>query len=549
MRRLLSIGFVLLACAAAAVLAGAEDEGAKGKSYKIIFDNAFGLVEGGDFRVAGVTAGKTTKFEATDDTPPKAEVTAEITEPGLGDFRKDASCSIKPQSLIGEYFVDCQPGRSRTKLEEGGVVPLRRTTSTVPLDLVNNILRRPYRERLRMIINELGTGLAGRPQDLQAALKRAHPGLRETSEVLQILGRQNRVIENFVRDADTVVTELEAKKQEVTRFIAQAGETAEVSASRREELRETFRKLPRFLAELQPTMAGLGNLADEQIPLLADLQRAAPDLDRFLARLGPFADAAQPAIRALGDASEVGTRAFEEGTQEIAELKALASEAPAAATPLRQFLESLDDRRRAIDRDPRGKVGAPPANDVSNKGLPNNGGFTGLENLWNFFYWSGMSLNGFDDVSHFLRVGVTLNKCSPFQNHSLLTHPELTKLFEDCNQWLGPNQPGVTTPDFTRGAQAASLRKRARKPARKVGERRAPGQPDAGPLPGQKDVSKPQVVLPPAVKNLLDGLKLPDLPRRTGEKVEELLKGEPPLRGEDNSPPNVNQLLDYLLGP
>ena len=546
MRRLLSVVLLLLVCAAAAVLAGAsEDDSANGKTYMIVFDNAFGLTEGGDLRIGGVNAGQTTGFTATKDSPPKAEVTAKINQPGFSDLRADATCTIKPQSLIGEYFVDCQPGSSRKKLKDGARIPVRHTSSTIPLDLVNSILRRPYRERLRLVINELGTGLAGRPDDLQQVLRRAHPGLRETSQVLQILGRQNRVIENFLRDADTVVSQLEARKKDVSRFIVEAGQTAEVAATRREQLRQTFAKLPGFLTELQPTMARLGNVADEQIPLLADLQRAAPSLDRFLARLGPFAEAARPAVRSLGDASEIGTRAFEKGSDEVRELKTLAAEAPATAKPLRQFLESLDDRRRAVDKDPRAAVGAPPAGDVANKGLPNTGGWTGFESLWNFFYWSGMSLNGFDNVSHFLRVGITLNKCSPFENRSLLSHPELKQFFDDCNQWIGPNQPGVTTPDFTRGAQAASLRRKARKPAAKVGERRAPGQPDAGPLPGQKDISKPQVVLPPAVQKLLG--ELPKLPQRAPNKLDDLLQRG--LRTEDGKPPNANQLLDYLLAP
>ena len=46
-------------------------------------------------------------------------------------------------------------------------IPVGQTSSTIPIDLVNSVLRRPYRERLRLIVNELGTGLAGRPDDLQ----------------------------------------------------------------------------------------------------------------------------------------------------------------------------------------------------------------------------------------------------------------------------------------------------------------------------------------------------------------------------------------------
>src|SRR5918997_1100541 len=102
--RLVLIGLVLLLCAGAVVLATAGDDEAKGKEYKIVFDNAFGLVEGGDFRVGGVTAGQTSEFEATKGAPPKAEVTAKVTEPGLEALHTDATCAIRPQSLIGEYY-------------------------------------------------------------------------------------------------------------------------------------------------------------------------------------------------------------------------------------------------------------------------------------------------------------------------------------------------------------------------------------------------------------------------------------------------------------
>ena len=114
--------------------------------------------------MGGVKAGSTPTFKAITPKggPPKAEVTAKITEPGFGDFREDASCNIKPQSLIGEYYVDCQPGSpSKPRLKPGGTVPVSQTSSTIPQDLVNNILRRPYKERLRLVINELGTGPGG----------------------------------------------------------------------------------------------------------------------------------------------------------------------------------------------------------------------------------------------------------------------------------------------------------------------------------------------------------------------------------------------------
>ena len=49
---------VLAAAALAFALAGASDGEDGKRSYRIVFDNAFGLVSGGDFRVGGVRAGR-----------------------------------------------------------------------------------------------------------------------------------------------------------------------------------------------------------------------------------------------------------------------------------------------------------------------------------------------------------------------------------------------------------------------------------------------------------------------------------------------------------
>src|ERR671936_1415201 len=204
MRRLLTLALIGGVVALAFVLSGSSQDN-KTRTYKVVLDNAFGLVEGGDFRVGGVRAGKTTSFDVQKPKghSPKAVVTAKIDQPGFDDFRSDASCQVKPQSLIGEYYLDCQPGSSKKKLptDGTGTVPVRQTSSTIPTDLVNNILRRPYRERLRFVIDELGTGLAGRPQDLQEVLRRAPPGVRETTPGVGILGRPKRGIENFIRDS------------------------------------------------------------------------------------------------------------------------------------------------------------------------------------------------------------------------------------------------------------------------------------------------------------------------------------------------------------
>jgi hypothetical protein len=234
------------------------------------------------------------------------------------------------------------------------------------------------------------------------------------------------------------------------------------------------------------------------------------------------------------------------GADEVRELRRLAVDAPPFAKPLRQFLESIDDRKRAIENDPRAKASAPPAPDKT--AIPGTGGFTGMEAIVDFLYWQTLSINMLDSTSHMVRLGLQLNEgpdgCSAYENNRPDKDPAIQSKIAKCNSWLGPSQPGITEPDPTGNTAAARrLRAQSDKPAKKVGERRAPGQPDAGPVPGQRDISKPQVVLPPQVNDLLNKL----VPKGGALPTPQELQKKVPDAGLDQQ--QTNQLLDFLLSP
>src|SRR3954449_1742260 len=166
------------------------------KSYKVraIFDSAFSVIPGEDVRVAGVTVGAIDKLDVTKDN--KAAVVLRIDKSGFADFRRDATCEIRPQSLIGERFVECTPTQPRApgtqpppalrKVPDGQpgagqhLLPVTQTGKQIDIDLLNNIMRRPFRERFAILLNEFGTGLAWNGQELNRAIKQANPALLQT---------------------------------------------------------------------------------------------------------------------------------------------------------------------------------------------------------------------------------------------------------------------------------------------------------------------------------------------------------------------------------
>jgi hypothetical protein len=414
---------------------------------------------------------------------------------------------------------------------------------------MQNVMRRPYRERFRLILAELGTGLAGRPDDLSQVLHRASPGLRETSKTLRILGQQNQIIKNFITNSDIVVKELAAKKKDVAQWVKSAGKTAAISATRQAALRGQWKQFPRFLAELKPTMAQLGQLADAQTPLLRQVRQTTPQLKQFFADLGPFSEASRPSLKTLGQASVIGNKAFKESKQEIAELNAAVVNAPSAAKQTRQFLQAFDDRNRATEPDSRAKDSAPPAPDPT--AYHDGQGFTGFESILNYTYWQTLALNPFDQLGHLLRVALFVGPCSPFETGPVTDANK--DLFAKCNSWLGPNQPGVTTPDPTDNSYAAVKAAAASKNKNKQNNKTDAGKPQATkPLPGQDDPSKPKVVLPPAVQQLLN--QLPQLPANTPNlpNLPSVPNVDPSgVTGASSQPSDrsAEKLLDFLMSP
>jgi virulence factor Mce-like protein len=505
MRRIVSTLLLFAVCGGAAfALTGAGGQGPEHPAYKVVLDNAFGLTTGADMKVAGVRA-DTIKSLDVDKKTHKAVVGFEITQDGFGDLRKDVTCESRPQSLIGEYYIDCKPGTSPEKLADGATIPVERTTSTIPLDLVNNVLRKPYRERLGIILDELGAGVAGRAEDINDVVRRASPALRETDRVLDKLYAQNKTLKQLVTDADTVLADLADNKRDVGRWVVETKETAAASAERRADLQAGLQKLPTFLRELRPTMDQLGDTAEAQTPALQNLNASAGQLATFLQNLKPLSESTQVNLRSLAEASRKGRPAVKAAQPVVAELTRGTRNAPELADNTAIVLEHLNDRKNAVEADPRS---------------PGGKGYTGFEAVLQWVFDQSQAINVFDKNGYMLKVNLFASKCSDYQNLQSLKEKMASdpSFYKDCAAILGPNQPGITTPDPTStGRQFAEKKAPAEK---KTSERRSPAK--------TPDVSKPEQSVPEPLKGPLDELKkkLPkdELRKRAIERLRQAIE-------------------------
>jgi phospholipid/cholesterol/gamma-HCH transport system substrate-binding protein len=529
-KRLLGALGVLALLGAALLAAGAGGDKDSGTDYWVELDNAFGLIEGADVKVGGVRAGKITEMDI-EERNMRALVGIDINKPGFETLHEDAFCETRPQSLIGEYFVDCQTGGKRPALERGAKLPVTRTASTIPVDLVNSIMQRPYRERFSILLSELGIALAARGEDLNATIRRAVPALRETNQVLAKLARQRRTIRDLNDNADKVLKSLADAREDVGRFVVEAADTSEISASRARQLRAQFQQLPGFLRELQPTMRSLGSAARDQTPALRTLAAQSSNLQRFFGALGDFSEASRPSTRALAAAARKGRPTVKAARPQVRRLGRVAKPLPEIATNAAITLEALDDPKRAVEKDPRSPRGG--------------SGYTGFEAILRYVWGQTQATNIFDAEGHLLKISalVTL-PCALYADAEAAKGADHDK----CAAILGPNRPGINQPDPSKTTPPARAKRSKGKreavtEAPKLPELPAATTPAATETPAAPKT--PTATVQEALKDILDTLR----PIIGGN-------GKPPLGGllpgngrdSGSSTQSAKALLDYLLG-
>lgn len=490
MRRALAM--LIAAAAGAAVLVGAGARDTQTYRVAAVFSNAAGLIPGQNVEIAGAIVGKVESIRLTPEHRARVEMAVKT---GFVPFRADADCEIKPQSLIGEKFVECDPGSPDAKVlrDVGGTptVPLAQTHAPVDIDLVFAALREPYVNRLSLVVNELGTGLAGRPHDLQLAIRRSAPALQEFDRVLGIVNRDRDLLGRLIDRTDTVLAQVTPRSRDVAGFVARASRVGATVAQRRDALAAGLDRLPPLLAELEPSARSLAGTVRDARPAVRRLREATPSLRDLFADLAPLTDAGRPALSALRSASDEGRSAVKAARPAATRLRAASRLMPHVAEVADAVVTSLK----------------------------NAGGVEAI----NTFAWLGTAaMARFDKTSHIIpSYQLAVDTCNLYA----------TKPVEGCSaHWAG-----------SAAAKAAAKKARKQK-SRARGRRDRGGSAGDEPASAAPESGGQQPTTPGGQPPSLP--KLPDLPPLPGGIKPPQPAGSGPGERDDAT----QKLLDFLMG-
>jgi hypothetical protein len=267
------------------------------------------------------------------------------------------------------------------------LLPLGSNSTSVDPDLINDINKLPYAQRFRLIFNELGAGLAGRGADIEAAVKRANPALRDIDRLLGILDGQRDQLTQLAADSEQILEPLSRERASVAGFFTNSGAAAQASSERGADLEASLRKFPAFLREFRTTMGSLQGFSDAATPTFAALGKAAPSFTEATRLLGPFSAASTVALKSLGVNGELSGPTFRKVDPLVIKARDLAQTGAGPTTKLAEFFESTKETR----------------------------GFDGLVDL---IYDTTAANNGFDEFGHYTRLLTTLTNCLEYETEA-----------------------------------------------------------------------------------------------------------------------------------
>jgi phospholipid/cholesterol/gamma-HCH transport system substrate-binding protein len=286
----------ILSCTAA--VAPYMAQAAEGKTIVVAeFRDVSPILVGNDVKLTGVQVGKVADINLVNGI---AKLVLEL-DPKALPLHSDAQAAVKPVSLLGERFVDLNPGSADAPLLPAGAsIPIGQTHLQTDLDQVLNIFDSTTGQGLGAMIATLGEGLKGNGADVDAALKTLAPSMGKTDQFVKVLQDQNAVLNSLVESVEPVARSLAAEDgATLDRLVDSTNSLLSTTANNQAAFQDTIRELPGTLSAARSTLGNLADAADPTRDTLHDIRPVTDNLNDISDELMNFSDAADPAFEKL----------------------------------------------------------------------------------------------------------------------------------------------------------------------------------------------------------------------------------------------------------
>jgi phospholipid/cholesterol/gamma-HCH transport system substrate-binding protein len=273
--------------------------GSGGKTYYIDFQNAGQLVKGDDVQVGGRRIGSVNDITLTNNNLARVRVTIGN---AYSPLHEGTTALVRATSLSGiaNRYIALTPGpNSNQSLPDGARIGTDSTTSIVDLDQLFNTLNPATRKGLQEFIQGSATQYQGKGLEANQSAKYFGPSLSSTDQVIAQVLRDQGAFTNFLANSSKLVTDVAARRNDLSSLVANANATAGAIAQENTSFDTDLALLPGTLRKANTTFVNLRATLVDLTTLVNTSKPGAPKLAPFFSALRPLVREAVPTFNAL----------------------------------------------------------------------------------------------------------------------------------------------------------------------------------------------------------------------------------------------------------
>jgi phospholipid/cholesterol/gamma-HCH transport system substrate-binding protein len=256
----------------------------EGYRVKVPMTEGVQLAEESDVRISNVSVGKVKNIELEDEgeNRDRAIATLEIDE-AYAPIPEDTRVILRQKTLLGEAYIELTQGSDEAgTIPEDGTLPQAQVSDAVQLDEIFRTFDDRTKAAFQTWMQQAALSLAGRGDDLSAAIGNLEPFAEDANRLVRVLSTQDQAVSQFVNNTGVVFEALSERQGQLQGLIRNSGTVFHTTAVRNQDLREAFIALPTFLDESRLTLNRLETFAADANPLITQLRPAGRELSGVL---------------------------------------------------------------------------------------------------------------------------------------------------------------------------------------------------------------------------------------------------------------------------
>jgi phospholipid/cholesterol/gamma-HCH transport system substrate-binding protein len=242
------------------------------RTYRAVFTDAAGLLDGDDVRVAGVRIGEVKKIELYQGRQAAVTFTVAKQGPFSQGMPRSTMAAIRYRNLVGQRYLTLSqgPGTTGDLLPPGGTIPVNQTQPALDLTTLFNGFRPLFRVLEPNDVNKLAFQIV---QTLQGEGGTVNSLLAHVASLTNTIADRDRIIGQVIDNLNTVLGTIDDRRVQVNQLISQLQQFVTGVAGDRQAIFDSLSSINELtgatsdlLAEGRPSIkndiAGLNKLAD-----------------------------------------------------------------------------------------------------------------------------------------------------------------------------------------------------------------------------------------------------------------------------------------------